>query len=374
MIYSFADSNNESIYHSRVLIVCGGHAIFNNMIIDRVRDNIREDCMKRLNTDNKEYLTLRDLDLDVDIGKFLEVCKVPPFVGKWYCRVTLKELSKGQKDKVDKYIKSPSKYGVLIIEITEYREFKSYLNNKELKKSKESNVIKLSYPSKRDLRQLVESKTQGIKIADKAMDLFIMRMSDNYDEYENMINMLVDCEENTIDYDRMKDILKGVENYAVDDLLKTFIVPPRGDKGKKRAYSIMHVMIDDMGAYKLVNLLKSNVDKLVLIRAYINKGYIPGRMKYSLEEFKGKLEEESPLKKLSDFALRKNISMALDTSLKDLTYMKLILSTSKSFDDESCEIVLMKLMNRALLTEERLLCNIGVQNDIDMELYNINRL
>ena len=97
-------------------------------------------------------------------------------------------------------------------------------------------------------------------------------------------------------------------------------------------------------------------------------------MKYSLEEFKGKLEEESPLKKLSDFALRKNISMALDTSLKDLTYMKLILSTSKSFDDESCEIVLMKLMNRALLTEERLLCNIGVQNDIDMELYNINRL
>ena len=132
-------------------------------------------------------------------------------------------------------------------------------------------------------------------------------------------------------------------------------------------------MVEDAGGLKLVNTLKRNVERLISIRTYINQGYIPGRVKYSLTEFKSKLPEDDYLRNMSDFTLKKHIATALDCSLRDLMYIKLILENNTGYDNASCEMTHMKVINRATLSYDMLLSDIGVQDDIERMLYRLNR-
>lgn len=379
MQFSFGDLYKDDLLESKVLVVMGNYALFNNIAIDRVKDKVRDECKASMLkfmgvlTEEEKNMNLKDTGNIVDFDKFIEYSKVPPFLGKWYCNVDYKMMTKKQKDKLDEYLQYPNKYGVLTIESNDFRDFKDFTRNRLFKQNNGVNFIKLSFPNRGVLKNLIKDRCGHIKIADKAMDLFIMRMSDNYDEYDYMLSTVVNSGYKEIGFDEMKEILAGIENYAIDDFMDAILKPPtEPGKSKRRLYTMMRVMVDDAGGMKIINTLKRNIDRLIEIRTYINQGFIPGRIKYSIKEFKERLPEESPLKNTSDFILKKHIATALDCSLRDLMFIKLILQSNTGFSDEACEMTLIKIIHRAVVGYDRLLSDIGIQDDMDRLLYRLN--
>lgn len=392
MIYKFGDMNEDELYKSNVFFICGSHAVFNNVVVDRVRAISKAEVTSMLG--DVGDISLSELGIEVDYKLFMENVSVPPLIGKWYCKIAYEELTKAQWKKLEEYMKKPSKYGRLIVEVTDFKNYKSILNSKVVKSNKDIGAIKLSYPSTKDVREMVERKTEGIKIAEKAMDLLLIRMSDKYDEYDNIINIIVDSGEKIVDYDMMRELLKGVENYVLDDVVKAILRAPTNERGKKRVYGIVYVMKEEVGAVALCKMIKRKINTLIKLRSYINAGYIPGKLKYSVSDFKDKLDTEDEFKKMNDYVLRKYIEMAMITSLRDLQYIGLILgkiyvpeySSNKNDKDkdkeerkegrkeirivteEQAEIMLMRVMNRALVSGERLMYTIGVKSSIKEEI------
>lgn len=380
MQLNFSDLYGDTLRYSSVLITMGNYSLFNNIAADIVRERAFQEC--RIDyarfmgvPDGADEISLKELGNIVDFDKFMDYSKSPAFLGKWFCSVDYKMLNNKQKELLETYIKYPNKYGRLVVELNDFKDYKKFNRNMVFKRSEQVNLIKLSFPNKTVLKDIITSKCSGITIHPKALDLFIMRMSDNYDEYGFMIGLLEDSGYTEISYDSMKDLLSGVENYALEDFIGIILKPPANPRASKRkAYGMMRIMIDDMGGVKLINSIKRTIEKLIEIRTYINQGLIPGRIKYSMKEFKDKLPEESLLKNTSDFIIRKNIDTALDCSLRDLMFIKLILQNNSGFSDEACELTLIKVINRALVSSDRLLSDIGLQDDMDRILYKLNRV
>jgi len=379
MNLTFNDLYSDKIIDCNLLVVCGKHSLFNNIAIDRIKDDVRLLCEKQLGENiGRQYETqMSDMGVYIDFDKFMEVNKVPPFIGKWFCNVNYSILTAKQKKQFMEYIKINSSYGKLVIEINDFMDFRKLLNNRVIRYSKTTNLISLSFPSRKMVRKMVglRCKENGISLADKALDLFVMRMSDNYDEYERMISIVLESGLVDITFNNMKGLLKGIENYAINDFLMAILRPPRSRRSsKKKLYNMMSMMIEDIGAVKLINSLKRNIDTLIKVRGYINQGYIPGRLKYSIKEFKEKLPEDCSIGKLSDYVLKKNIAIANNSSIRDLMFIKLMLENRRGYSKESCEISLIRVIHRALISSERLPKSIGITNDIDEELYQLNRV
>ena len=378
MVLNFSELYKDGILESKVLYVCGAYSLFNNIAIGKMKSHVEQMCRDRLKhvmLEDEEELDLREFGIMLDYEEFIRNVKVKPFVGKWVCIVDYKMLSTKQRNSLKEYIKRPSNNGIVVVESTDYFDFKDILRDRIIKQSKEVNAIKLSFPSQAIIRRMVKEHLSDKKISQKAMDLFIMRMSNNYDEFETMINLIKDSDNDVIDLELMKEILKDIENYAVDDFLLALLNPPRGRRSsRKKLFAMMDVLIEDIGAVKLIKSLQRSIDNLLMFRQYINEGYIPGRLRYSLTEFKAKFPKDHPISKMSDFAIRKNIKIALNSSLRDLVFIKLLLRSRTGYSREQCERVLMTVMHRAILSADRLCVDIGIVDDIDSNLYKLNRV
>lgn len=378
MILNFGELYKDTILDSKVLYVCGSYSLFNNIAIGNMKATVEKMCRDRLKhvmSEDEEELDLREFGIMLDYEEFMRSVKVPPFVGKWMCIVDYKMLSTKQRNSLKEYIKHPSNNGIVVVESTDYFDFKDIIRDRIIKQSKDVHAIKLSFPSQTIVRRMVNEHLSEKRISQKAMDLFIMRMSNNYDEFENMINLVKDNDNEVIDLELMTMILKDIENYAIDDFLLALLSPPRGRRSsRKKLFSMMDVLIEDIGAVKLVNSLQRSVDNLILFRQYINDGYIPGRLRFSLTEFKGRFPKDHAISKMSDFAIRKNIKIALNSSLRDLLFMKMILKSRTGYSREQCERVLVTVMHRAMLSADRLCVDIGIIDDIEARLYKLNRV
>lgn len=138
---------------------------------------------------------------------------------------------------------------------------------------------------------------------------------------------------------------------------------------------MISALSQEFGPEKLVSKLKYKIDDYIEFRIAINSGIIPIKVKYSVAEAKNRLGEESRLAKISDFQFRRMSYIASQTSLRDWTYMRLILNNVTSrYRKESYEKVLYSLVNRSNLNEYRLNTDIGLVNSISPDLDRLNKM
>lgn len=387
MRYTFKDIYNEKMYKdTQVLIITGQYNIFNNIVDDKFRelckgkididDNIelmQEFQLSEFNTDGISSNSLSFMD-------FLQYVKSPPVTGKWFCSVSYNAMTKKERELLKNYYKNPSKNGVLIIKSFEYIEYKEFIRDRVLANSLVSSIIQLGFPSRSVLSQIVKSlcEQRGSDISSKAIDLFIMRMSSSYDEYEDILDRIcLDMKGEMITYKDMLEHLKGIENFILEDFLMQLTVPIKSRKivSNRKIYKMERAMISEFGARKLVSKLKYKIDDILEMRYIINKGIIPINVKYSVKEAKERMGEGNRLAKLSDLAFKKTAYLASKSSLKDWMFIKLMLdSVGVKSKDAEFERVIHMIVNRSVFSENRLMNDIGIIDVLDEQLYSLNSI
>ena len=225
---------------------------------------------------------------------------------------------------------------------------------------------------------------RNASIEDRAIDLFIVRMSSSYDEYENIIEKICNSslpsgylnmkmsELPMITYQDTFEAMRGIENFVLDDLLEKIAEPLSTDNpnGRSSIFKMMGYLIEEYGARSLVNMLLNKIDDLIEFRLAINSGYIPIIVDYNVAESKRLIGEENPITSKSDYQFRKLAKMASKTSLKDWVYLRLILQNTNKYSEYSYARALYSAVTRSVNTESRINNNIGVDNILykDMDI------
>ena len=400
MKYSFKDILNAEIYEdTKVMFTLGKYNWFNNMVCDTLKAlsvdsdkkiEIELDISSEFNfgtSDNNDEPQSAMGENSVDFDTFMDVIGVANINGRWFCKTSLSTLNKKQKEKLMRYIKEPSEHGILVITSENWLDYKDILRNRALSFSKNCHLIQLSFPNKNVLKDIVRQSfnEKGIEIDSGALDFFIMRMSSAYDKYEEMIQDIVDKhKEDTLDKKQIKDYMKGVEYFELDDYIIELTKPMVSDKtNSKKVLKIMIALEDELGSKNLAHQLLKSIDKYIEYRLLINKGYIPIGINYFFKDVINYLPEniKANYENMNEWKFRYEASIASRTSLKDWEYMKLILNkaleNNKIGDDkmdEKCQKALYELSTRSVLKADRINNIIGVDNILDKQLNKINRV
>jgi hypothetical protein len=388
MKYSFNDILTAEIYeNAKVMFVFGKYTWFNDMVCDTMRATCAESD-RHIETSNEisaEFGIDESQDdgsgtNSVDFNTFIDVIGVASITGKWYCRTLLDNMTSKQKDALNKYIKSPSENGILVIESTNWQVYREYLKNRVINISREVHMMQLSFPGRRVLKSIVKDvfESKGIDINNQAVDFFVMRMSSAYDKYEDTINSIVDEHgQNPLELKEIKTYMKGIENYVIDDYMWE-LAQPR-PKTLKMAVSLQ----DEMGATDLARQVAKRVDECVEFRTLINTGFIPIGIKYfykdTIESLPDSIREKYEGK--SEWVFRKKAELASRTSLRDWEYINLILNRSLSnymvSPDEmenQCKRALYDISTRTNLSVDRINNLIGIDNVFDKDLNQLDKV
>ena len=387
MIYKFGDIHDEELYDTAMaVIITGPHSIFNNIVVDR----LREKCMEEESEDDVQLDSelLDEFGIEdtgdrrtynyIDFNTFLDTVNIPSLSGKWFCSVDIKMLNKKQLEKFDKYLKTPNKNGILVVVSHDFKDYRKYLRNNVLRFNKNSHVIQLSFPNRKGLLDIIKVKfnERGVDISSKSIELFMMKMGKAYNEYDNIINRVCMGYSGKMDFDEVKQRLKGVDNYDIDDFVRRLLKPINKNKISKnrKIYKVVDSLLSEMSATDIVNKLRYMVDEFVEFKIAIIRGIIPIKVRFSVVEAKRKLGKESKLYKVPDFLFRRKAYIASLTSLRDWTYMKILLGNVKlRYDDNENERVLYTLIHRSILNTSRLRNNIGLEDVLNIDINRIDK-
>jgi hypothetical protein len=380
MIYKFVDIQNEEIEkNSQILFVAGSYPIFSNMIVDRSNDLCKGAITFDLSLFDEFNLdTAADAYDKLDFDSYLTYVKGRKMVGKWFCSVDYKNLNKKQQESLVEYMKYPSDNGLLVVVLTDWRDIKGFSKNKSIQKGSKLNLIDLSWPNRKVLQDVLLKlfKDKGVDVDTSAIQLFIMRMGNQYNDYmEEIDKICLGNDKKRITYQMMLSYLDGVTNYAIDDFVMAIIKPVKNDKVviTRKAYKVLHTLVDDLGARGLVMKLRSRVNLYIEYRLNINNGNIPILVPYSVKEVQEKLPDNSIIKNVSDVSFKRNAKIASLTSIRDWYFIKMILnSANNSNSDEDYMRVLLAVIHRAIFNQDRLLNVIGVKDILDEGLYDLD--
>lgn len=390
MVYKFKDIESDIYKDTSVLFLCSQYNIFNRIVSDKVKEITRGEIKVVDSSLLEEFGVSDGQDVSsniLDFDEYMEAVRVPPVSGRWYCNVDYKLLSKKQRDRLDIYYKNASINGVLVVVLTDYRDYKRYLKDKLISSKSDVNIMQLNYPNKQVLKGIVKGlyKERGLLVDDKGIELFIMRLSSSYDDYIEVIDKVevgIKGGGNNKDrlinvtYDMMLEQLKGIENYVIDDFIKQLTVPMEGEKIRvtRRIYKMEGALLREYGAKGLIKKLKYKIDDIIEMRLVINRGIVPIRVKYSVLEARDRLDDGNRLNKLTDLSFRRVADVASRTSLQDWLYIKLLLNIVGNRSSEiECERVIHTVVNRSVYSKERLLNDLGVGDIIKEGLYEVNR-
>lgn len=388
MHFKFKDMLEPILYETaNVVYVVGSHTVFNNIVCDRLKDTCTIDMQYTDNTLMTEFNIKKSSDEEmvnsVDFNTFMDVCNISSILGKWFCITPYGLLSAKQKERLTRYIKSPSEYGLLVITSSDYKEYRELLKIKMLKFSKTAHIVELGFPNKKVLKQIVIDKfsSKGLKITDTATDLFVTKMSAAYDEYDDVISKIRDEHSgDTIGIADLKIYMKGIEHYVIEDFVKALMDPVTSSKtNNKKILRIMVYLIDEYGAQDLVYKVLRIVNESIEFRLLINKGYIPIGINYFFKDVIKSLGGESgPYGKMNEWVFRRKAALASMTSLRDWQYMQIILQRAVSnvynITEEKCKKALYELCMRTVLTDSRLDNDIGISNILKGEMDRVNRI
>ena len=108
-------------------------------------------------------------------------------------------------------------------------------------------------------------------------------------------------------------------------------------------------------------------------RSNINNGNIPILVPYSVAAVQERLDEKSPIKKVSDIAFKRNAKIASLTTIKDWYYIKMLLGSAGKYQtDEQALRALMAVIHRAVYPQEKLMNLIGIKDVLAEGLYDID--
>lgn len=377
MKYVFNDILSEELYKAGLCVfVTGPYSIFNNIVADKFKGMAQSKEEMFIDDDLMAEFGIKDTDFakvntSVDIDTFRDVVGSANIHGKWYCKVAWDNLTKKQREYVQEYMKFPNANGYLIVVIEKYADYRFFLKSRLLANSKETHLIQLSFPNRKVLVELVAEmfRMQGAKVTEEAAELFVMRMSTAYDDYGNIITKVLEYnKDKVIDRKVMEVGLKGVENFVIDDFIEQLLKPLSGSDIQKnrKIYKMYGALVKEMGADGVLTKIKYKVDELIEFRRAINNGIIPIQVRFSVEEAKQRLGEESKLYKVPDFRFRKMAYIASQTSLKDWFYMQTLLSQvggkyGRLRDTQEYERILYTLVHRTVLNEHRIKKGIGME-------------
>lgn len=403
MKFSFSSLTDHEIYETaRVLFVVGPYNLFNNIAIDTMKERCRAEevvldaeIMEDFGiTDSRAVSVSNFLNLDT----FMKTVHMASMNGLWFTSADYAFMTKKQQEWLKTYMKSPSNTGRLVIYCNEFKNYRLLLKDRLINTSPSIHLIQLSFPRRDTLESIVKAlfREKGVDIEQRAIELFITRMSNSYDDYNEVIDKIVlesvpNISSHTesgdkgqegiwgykVTYKDALNAMKGIENFVLDDFIDGLLVPLSSNKptGRSKLFRTLGSLLDEMGAEKLVNKLRYKVDTYIEFRLAINSGIIPIKVRFSVPEAKSRLPEDSKLANISDYTFRKMAEIASRTSLRDWVYMKMMLSNIKyRYEPTSYERALYSLVNRSVLNESRLENDIGIANILKVDINYLNEI
>lgn len=393
MKYTFKEIMNAEIYsNTRVMVVTGKYNWFNNMVCDTLKTISRsEDTYfnESIGLDD-EFGIAEDEEIEqsgnsVDFNTFMEVVGVSSVNGKWFCKVDYASLTKKQIETLLKYIKEPSENGVLVVVSTEWKDYRELLKNRALSFSKVSHLIQLNFANRTVLKSIVKQcfLEKGVEIDQSALEIFITRMSNAYEKYEETIDKIVEMHgAKELSAKEIKSYMKGIEYFILDDFMTELTKPMSSSKSNnKKILRIMASLIDDNGAKGLVYQVLKKIDEYIEYRLLINTGYIPIGINYFFKDILKNLPDSKKYEKESEWSFRKKADIASRTSLRDWEYMKLILSraiennqVSDDIMEMKCKKALYELCTRTVMFPSRINNALKIDNVLKKSLNNLDNI
>lgn len=395
MKYSFKEMLNAEIYeNTKVMFILGQYTWFNNM----VSDTLKSICIDEVESYNAaigigEEFGISDSSDEsnsansVDFNTFMDVIGVASVNGKWFCKTDFKMLTKKQREKLFSYIKEPSDNGIIVIVSDDWKEYKDILKNRILSFSKTAHLIQLSFPNRNVLKSIVHQSflENDIEIDSGALDIFLMKMSKAYGEYEGVIDYIVHAHnEKILNAQEIKKYMSGIEYFTVDDFVQEMTKPMVSDKtNNKKILKMMTSLEDELGAKNLLYQVLKQVEQYIDYRILINSGYIPIGINYFFNDVIKALPEDKKDKyeKVNEWKFRKQAEIASRTSLRDWEYIKIILNGAiannklpDNIIDMKCQKALYEACTRSVLTSDRINNIIGIDNIIKKEIKHIDKI
>ena len=378
MVIRFDALGEEVTYKSKVLFINGKYNIFNNMLCDGIKARYCKLTLS-ISPETMEEFGLTDEDMRTagtdTIEEFMELNKIPSITGTRVCIVDFSVLNKKQKEWISKYMKNPSDIAMLVVVLRNFKDAMPYLRNKFIMQSDKVNIINLSFPRRDTLKKIIKSELCGFDIDNKALELFMWKLSDSYEMYSEAFDKVRISEVKKIDYSLMNELLSDIDNYTIEDFMKMLLNPPRKPKGRPRnIYKALRYLLDDKGARLVVSSVYKSTQLLIEMRLLMNSGYVASGLKFNITEFKDGLPENSKIKGLSDHAIMKYFRLAGMVSLRDLMVLKMMIENTRlgKYDDIGYERLLYTMINRCTFEEERVLNDIGIKDLVDEQLFNVN--
>ena len=386
---SLYDYNSDLYTESRVVITLGSYPIFNNIVADRLKKSaIPQFLHSNLSSDFEDDFVLSKGSESVNslsLDDFIKNRTTYPMMGKWFSLVNYnKNLSENQKKFIFDYLGKNSDSGILVVNCDDFREYKKFKFNNIIKNSKTVNLIDLSFPDRTTLKSVILdllskfNNGHKIKVSEKALDLFIMRLGSDYNNYYGILQEIAnDFKSTEVGYDDILSYIKNIDNYNIDEFIERLVTTKVKDKfvTTRKVYRAYYSLCEDIGIKKLISRLTYKIEDIIEMRYLINTGKVPILVRYGAKSIQDTLDDTSRLKKLSSFSFKKLAKLASLTSLRDWFYIKMIISKYdiNKITDIQGEQVIHSIIHRRAFSSNRINNDIAILNDIG-NLYEINKL
>ena len=389
MLYKFGGIYNNDMYNTcNVMIIGGEYQIFNNLVSDKLKSIATPVFGGNIDLDLVSEFTVSTSDTMSNVVSFDEFFRVKssyPMVGRWFCSVNYSLLTDKQKNTLKEYIKQNTDTGILVVYCDNYKFYREFTKNRALQASKTAHFIQLSYPNRQILKTIVVdllalySGNKNIKVSDKAVELFIMRLGSDYNSYSSILQTIaVDYRDKYIGYDDILQYIQNIDNYNIDEFIERLVKTKINDKFVKtrKVYKAYYSIVEDIGAESFLRRLEYKIKALVEMRVYINNGKVPVLVRYGAKEVQDSLPDNSPLKKLSTFSFKRLARLANETSLRDWSYILMLIKSSrysKFKTEEQCESIIHSIIHRYVFSSERLNNDMGITDTLSSSLYALNK-
>lgn len=403
-IKKFSAMLEEETLDYKVVFVCSTNLIFSNWLSDRISKSCSADIgyndrvTAGESTEFTEYMQ-EDKDTNrIPLEQFVTQSSVPSLFGTWYCIVRYDELTKREINILEKYLLNINSYGKLIVIVNDWRKISELRRKQIIKGSEDILLAEVSYPLREELASFIMAETEGVDYIGTAFKLVMLLAYNNYGVLPDIIERLKEVEDKKVDYETAREVLKGIDNFHIDNLLQALLVAcikhdiniaKDGQAAKYRTpsnkvYKVIAALEKELPYSAIVRRLIGALDIVLDIRMAANMGKIPIGVPISTAEirdkvFSGNKEGDKAYKyktkNISDFKIRKYAEICKMVSVKEITVAMQILSVASKggyFDEIRSREQLLKCVNRKCLSANRILNNVGYYNDIDKQLYFVN--
>lgn len=370
MLGSFKEIDNINKYN--VIFIYSKYAAFKNYIVDKIKYEINKEVQNYIPEYSENIGSLSFIE-------YIKNVSIPFMFGKWYCNVNYSELNKSDKDKLFLYTKNISTNGILVVVLSEYKDYLSLSKLVSIKNNEKLCLYNVSFPSRNDLKKIITDLTPGISWQSEALDNFILRIADKYNEIGIYTGKIKERNIKQVNEKVVKEVFGGVENYVFDTLIKEILLMPT--KKTNKVFRVYSIIKNEMSSTVILSRLSREIESIKMARMIIDDGYVPGSLPYNAVESINRVNSnyenkicEADYKGLTDrqYKFRKYIKFALLTTLRDIYFIENMIDMYKAkykyMSEDIAEACIINIILRGMLSVETI--KTLITND-DCALYRV---